>query len=124
MARGGQAIGGESVDFGFWDIAAEGVFELIEFIALEEGVGFVDDEGGLGFLDDAEEGGRTDVGGDHGTVDEFAEEGKEGGLAAPFFGRLDADIGADIANVEGVGVENLTGSGARAGSGTPISARV
>ena len=89
-----------------------GVEDAAEFVvALEEGVGFVDEQGGAGFFDDAEEGGGADVGGDDGAVDEFAEDGEEGGFAAAFFGGFEADVGADVAEVEGVGVEGPEGEG-------------
>jgi hypothetical protein len=55
-------------------------------VAPEERVGFVNEEGGMGFLDDAEEGGRADVGGDDGSIDQFAEDGEESGFAAALFG--------------------------------------
>ena len=88
------------------------VEDAAEFVVvLEEGVGFVDEQGWSGFFDDAEEGGRTDIAGDDGAVAEFAQDGEEGGFAAAFFGALDAEIGADVAEVEGVGVEGPEGEG-------------
>ena len=79
------------------------------FVALEEGVGFVDEEGGPDFLDDAEEGGGADVSGDDGPVDELAEDGEESSFAAALFGGLEPYVGADLAQVEGVGVESPKG---------------
>jgi hypothetical protein len=79
--------------------------------AAEEGVGFINDEGGVEFLDDAEEGGGADVGGNDRPTDEEAEDGEESGFAATFLRRFDAKIGADVAELESIGVENPEGDG-------------
>ena len=42
---------------------------------------------------------------------EFTEEGQEGGLAAAFFRRFQAQIGADIVPLEGAGVQRPQGQG-------------
>lgn len=95
---------------GFAGVAA--VEDAAEFIvALKEAVGFVDEQRWTGFGDDAEEGRVADVAGNDGAVAEFAQEGEEGCLSAAFFGAFDADVGADVAKVEGVGVEGPEGEG-------------
>ena len=89
----------------FFCVAA--VEDAAEFlVGLEEGVGFFIEVGGLGFLGDAEEGGGADVGGGDGAVDEFAKDGEEGGFATAFFGGFEADVGGDVAELKGVGVED------------------
>ena len=101
--------GGDADDVGGFAGVA-GVEDAAEFVvAAQEGVGFVDEEGGVSFFDDAEEGGRADVGGDDRAADEFAEDAEQGGFAAAFFGRFDADVGADVAEVKGVGVKGPEG---------------
>jgi len=75
----------------------------------EKGVGFIDEQGGLNLLDNAEEGGGADVSGDDRAIDELAEDAKESGFAAAFFGGLQADVSADVSEVEDVGVEGPQG---------------
>jgi hypothetical protein len=77
----------------------------------EKGVGFIDEQGGLNLLDDAEEGGGTDVSGDDRAIDELTEDAQEGGFGATLFGGLEADVGADVSEVEGVSMEGPQGEG-------------
>src|SRR5215467_12502495 len=77
--RRGRAVVGDAHDEGGVARVA-GIEDAAEFVvALEEGVGFVNEEGWAGVLNDAEEGGGADVGGGDGALDEFAEDGEEGG---------------------------------------------
>lgn len=106
--RWGSGGGDADDEGGFAGVA--GVEDAAQFVvALKEGVGFVNEEGGPGFLDDAKEGGGADVGGDDGAVDEFAQDGEEGGFAAAFFGGFDAEVGGDVTQVEGVSMEDPKG---------------
>ena len=95
-----------------------GVEDAAEFVvAFQQRVSLINQQRGPGFFDDAEEGGGADVGGDEGAVDEFAQDGEEGGFAAAFFRGFQADVGADVAEVEGVGVEGPEGEGFGGGLG-------
>lgn len=85
--------------------AAQGV------VAFEEGIGFIDEEGRRDLLNEAVPGWGADIGGDDGAIDEFTEDGEEGGFAAAFFGRLDADVGTGVTEVKGIGVDNPKGQG-------------
>ena len=110
--RGGVVVPGTGGEVG--DAEDEGGFTVVTgvenatkiVVSVEVGVAFVDEEGGLHFLNDAKKGGGTDVGCDHGFVDEHAEDVEQGGFAAAFLRRFDAEIGADVAKLEGVGVES------------------
>src|SRR6266404_1335707 len=82
-------------------------------LTLEEPVGFLDHEGRVQLLDRAEEGWGTDVGGDQRPVDQLREKGQEGSFAAAPGGGLDADVGANIAQFEGEGVQDPKSEGFR-----------
>lgn len=87
-----------------------GIEDATKFlIGLEEGVGLVDEERGPSFLDDAEERGGTDVGSDDGTINQFAEDAEQCALAAAFLRGAEADVGAHVAQLEGVGVQRPQG---------------
>ena len=106
-----DAIEANSILFNRLFLAA-GVEDAAEGgIAFEESIGFIDEEGGLKLLDDPEPGRGGDVGGDDRPVDELAEHGQEGGFAATFLGRFDADVGAGIAEVEGIGMQDPESEG-------------
>jgi len=75
-------------------------------MALEKGVGFVNEQCGLHFFNHAKEGGGADVGGNDRAIHEFAQDAEEGGFAATFDGRFDAEVGADVAELEAPGVDD------------------
>ena len=75
-------------------------------IAAQERVGFVNEQCRTEVLDDTEERGRADVGGGNGAVSEFAENGQEGSLAALLLGRFDADVRADVTQLESEGMND------------------
>jgi hypothetical protein len=103
-------VGDADDEGGFF--AVTGVEDAAEIVvAVKERVGFVDQQSGLHFLDDAEEGGRADVGGDDGVMNQQVEDGEKGGFAAAFFRGFDAEINADVAQLEGVGVDSEQGQG-------------
>ena len=84
---------------------------------LQKGIGFVDHKGRAQFFDGAEESSGTDIGSNHWPMDQAAEDGQEGGLATAPGGRLDADVGGDVAELEGVGVQDPEGEGFSSGLG-------
>ena len=80
-------------------------------VAPDERVALVNQKGRTHFFDDAEEGGGADVGGNDRAIDDFGEDGEQGGFAAALFGGFEADVGGDVAEVKGVGVEDPEGEG-------------
>jgi hypothetical protein len=90
---------------GFAGIAGvENAAELV--VALKKGVGLINQKRGPGFFDNAEKGGGADVGGDEGAMDKFAEDGEKSGFPAAFLGGFQADVRADVPQIERVGVED------------------
>ena len=89
-----------------------GIEDAAKFVvSLEEGVGFIDQEGGLHLLDNAEESGWADVGSHDRALNKFAQDTQQRGFATAFLGRLDADVGADVAELEAIGVDDPKGQG-------------
>ena len=84
-----------------------GIHYALQFMfALQKTVGFINHEGWLQLLDRAEEGWGADVGRDDWPIDQLKENGQQGGLAAAPARRLDADVGTDIAQLKGIGVQD------------------
>ena len=101
-----EDVGGFLVVAGIQDAA-----KLV--VAVEEGVGFVNEQGRLKLLDDAVKSRGTDVGSDDGAVGQLAEDGDQGGFAATMGGGFEADVGGDVAQLEGVGVDDPQSQGLR-----------
>jgi hypothetical protein len=107
IARGGAGADADDVGGLAGVTGVENASNLL--VCPEKGVGFIDEQGGLNLLDNAEEGGGADVSGDDRAIDELAEDAKEGGFAAAFFGGFQADVRADMAEVKGVSVQGPQG---------------
>ena len=91
-----------------------GVENATEFVVvLKEGICLINEKSRLSFFDDAEKGWRADIRRRHRPIHEFAEDGEERGLAATFFGRFDADVGADVTKLEGIRVNDPKGESLR-----------
>jgi len=87
-----------------------GVEDAAEDVVLfEDFFGLVGDQGGSGALDGAKEGGGADVGGAFGAVDDAGQEMQQGAFAATVPWGFDGEVGGDIAQFPGVGVEGEQG---------------
>ena len=103
-----RLVGDADDEGGFFVIT--GIQDAAQFVvALKERVRFINQQGRLNLFDDAEKGRRTDVGGDDRAIDQLAGDGQQGGLAAAFLWRLDADVGAHVPEVEGERVNDPEG---------------
>jgi hypothetical protein len=58
----------------------------------------------LRFFDDAKEGRRADIGRNNRATDQFAEHAQQRRFAAAFFRRFNADVRADVAQLERIRV--------------------
>lgn len=77
----------------------------------EEGIGFINEEGWTAGVYGAKESAHGDIGGDEGFVGHGGEHTEESGFATAFLGRLDGDVGDDVAEFKGPSMKNPHGKG-------------
>ena len=89
-----------------------GVEDAAQEVVFADGfVEFVGDQGDFAGMDGAVHGRGADVRGDFGAIDQAADDAQEGGLAATVPRGFDAEVGGDVAQFPGVGVEDEEGNG-------------
>jgi hypothetical protein len=78
-------------------------------IAAQKRIRFVNQQSRLRLFNDAKESRRTDIGRNNRATDEFAQHTKQSSFAAAFLGRFDADVRADVAEMERIGMNGPEG---------------